>query len=320
MSPAGIVQKLKERRGIIVKKYKGIFFFFITSLILYFILNSGGWFIDLNQSSRIILFGNVYFFILLTLLIPRRFLTPLNYFIISFVLAFSLGTTILSRALSGHPDIQMIFILILEFVVVACLVISTYWIITKMKMFDESVHLKTEKVSNDPSLDITEAESIIQMEITRSRHFERPLSVVLLDYSDLINSDPSLVETTFSQEKLTEKNHKLILANLIKEEIPPSSVLIKDKQKSRFILVFPEVSERDVHSLIRHLDTTISRHFIPRVNFSSASFPVDAINFQALYNHALEKLEDLITQQKIDESNIIRAKVEEGEAVYAHKP
>ncbi len=144
---------------------------------------------------------------------------------------------------------------------------------------------------DNPAIDIEAAQKLIHAEFTRSRHYERPLSLVIYDIPGQIAPEGikasdddfyNLLVSCFTQTRVSQ---------VIAKELRAMDLVLADREQQRLILVCPEIDRRAVPQLIEHLDTAIQRELGLQLSSSSASFPEDGLTFDGLWYRASKVLD-----------------------------
>lgn len=143
----------------------------------------------------------------------------------------------------------------------------------------------------NPAMDIESAQNQIHAEFTRSRHYERPLSLVIYDISGQIvpqginASDDdfhNLLVNCFTQTRVSQ---------VVAKELRAMDLVLADRDQQRLLLVCPEIDRQAAPQLIEHLDGALQRELGLQLSSGSASFPDDGLTFDGLWYQAKKSLD-----------------------------
>jgi hypothetical protein len=262
----------------------------------------------------------VYFLIILAVLgeflLPRRILTPLYYSLISAGILVAAVYYLLPTASHAGNLNTSLFSLLIEMGFSAWLVYAAHTISSALRPLEAREEVLRVIGVDDPSLDIQTSRPRIHAEITRSRHYDRPLMVVALHSADLLV--PGALEEqggSFSNWVAGEYT-RARFARTIKSQLRAMDLVLKDPDNHFIVLVCPEIGAGELHEVSRHLENVVHREFGIQPLMASASFPEDGISFEGLYQKAAEDL-----TQKVEEARKNAAKPKMGltEKVYANE-
>ena len=173
--------------------------------------------------------------------------------------------------------------------------------------FQDGFDVMALSLGGKPLQTVSKASGDIRREITRSRHYHRPLSVIVIepDQRSFHLAMPRIFEelqkgvlTRFARVKLAQSmHHHLRLMDLILEE----------DGSDRFIILCPEVDSQGSAVLVERVQTVINQAGIA-AQCSTATFPDNALTFEGLVNQAKAKLDtsfaEEVKQEKVAEPDI----------------
>jgi hypothetical protein len=227
--------------------------------------------------------------VLAELILPSNFLTPLFYLIVTVSTIIMAGLSLFVP--SSNLSVEAIGGLIIELAFLAWIfylvhVISSY--IRDYEMSDKLVRLIG---IEDPSTDIQSAMPRIHADLTRSRHYQRPLSVIVLNFPE-INTQAAIQKMETAFYKLIRGKFTLSrLAKIVHGELRAMDFVLKDGSDHNLILVCPEIGPESIPEVTKHLEQAIQRELGIRPRYASASFPDDGLTFDGLRQRASENLE-----------------------------
>lgn len=139
-----------------------------------------------------------------------------------------------------------------------------------------------------PQLD--EAGSKIRREMTRSRYYHRAFSVIVVkpDQHGLEKAVPSLMEEI--KEGIAKRFMSAKLAQALGERLRVVDTVLEDQENEAFVVLCPEVDTFGTSLLAEHIRQTVMDQLGLTVHCGTASFPDEAITFEALVQEAYRKL------------------------------
>lgn len=139
------------------------------------------------------------------------------------------------------------------------------------------------------TLDLKMAADAINRELTRSRRYSRPLSILLFQLPSNIASAEQLnaIERDLSDHFFAAK-----VGRILNEHARQTDLIMRD-QEHRFVILCPETDEKAAYILANRIYEAIEVIVGIRASWSTSSFPVDALSFDELYKKALFELPTL---------------------------
>jgi hypothetical protein len=137
---------------------------------------------------------------------------------------------------------------------------------------------------------IDEATEEVKIELTRSRRYQRPLTLVVIepDQDTLrIDLQPTLKEI---QRNLARRYTMARISEILNREARRTDLILKQDYPDRFILLCPETATSDSNTLIRRVQDAVHDTLGVAVSWGVASFPDDGLTFEGLVNKARTKL------------------------------
>ncbi len=148
----------------------------------------------------------------------------------------------------------------------------------------------------------------IKTELTRSRRYHRPLSLILIepDANSLREEfQPTLKEI---QQHMARRYTMAHLAEVLNKEARRTDMIIKQGHPERFILLCPETPSSNTNTLVNRIVDSAREHTGVSVGFGIASFPEEALTFEELINKAHSKMYRPATYT-LSEANVEKQKV-----------
>lgn len=134
---------------------------------------------------------------------------------------------------------------------------------------------------------IQEAASQIKIEITRSRRYYRPLSLVVLnaEISDSVSIEKLLYNI---QHDLSNRFFLARIGRVVDEHVRQTDMVFRD-ERNRFVILCPETSYESSLLLSHRISAIVLEKIGINLISGSAVFPDDALNFDDLIDVALSR-------------------------------
>jgi len=138
--------------------------------------------------------------------------------------------------------------------------------------------------------DIDSENQRIKIELTRSRRYHRPLSVVIIQSE---SDDEKLTREAFKniQHDLMSRFTSARVGQIIDDRIRQTDLVLRDYQ-GRFIVLCPETDLPNASLLAKRISQAIKERTSLRVLWGVAAFPEEALTFEDLLQKARERLTD----------------------------
>jgi GGDEF domain-containing protein len=136
--------------------------------------------------------------------------------------------------------------------------------------------------------DIESENQRIKIELTRSRRYHRPLSVVMIQSE---SDEELLIREAFKniQQDLMSRFTSARVGQIIDDRIRQTDLVLRD-YKGRFIVLCPETDLDNASLLARRIAQAIKERTSLRVLWGTAAFPEEALTFEDLLQKARERL------------------------------
>jgi hypothetical protein len=138
--------------------------------------------------------------------------------------------------------------------------------------------------------DIDSENQRIKIELTRSRRYHRPLSVVVIQTE---SEDEKISREMLKsvQQDLLSRFTSARVGQIIDDRIRQTDLVLRD-YKGRFIVLCPETDFRNGSLLAKRIAQSIKERTSLRVLWGVAAFPDEALTFEDLLQKARERLID----------------------------
>jgi GGDEF domain-containing protein len=138
--------------------------------------------------------------------------------------------------------------------------------------------------------DIDSESQRIKIELTRSRRYHRPLSVVMIESE---SDDEKLIREAFKniQHDLMSRFTSARVGQIIDDRVRQTDLVLRDYQ-GRFIVLCPETDLPNASLLAKRISQAIKERTSLRVLWGVAAFPEEALTFEDLLQKARQRLID----------------------------
>ena len=138
--------------------------------------------------------------------------------------------------------------------------------------------------------DIDSESQRIKIELTRSRRYHRPLSVVMIESE---SDDEKITREAFKniQHDLMSRFTSARVGQIIDDRVRQTDLVLRD-YKGRFIVLCPETEFSNGSLLAKRIAQAIKERTSLRVLWGVAAFPEEALTFEDLLQKARERLID----------------------------
>jgi hypothetical protein len=231
-----------------------------------------------NIQSFVYVFGTIA--VLSTLLIPffRRTQSFVNILIWLAIYLLLKITLFNSRPLAGDG---FIYLTMAEMTFIVVLILVSHLVGQSITEFESAVRQLTLAEEGSKFQNLESGRKSIHTEITRSRYYERPISVLVID-PDRRTLENKLVQMIAEmQQKIGLMYSKARLARLVRQELRLMDQIYFDGQNDQLVVVCPELDRDTVSSLAERVQTILDQEGI-RAHLGWASFPCDGLTFDGL--------------------------------------
>jgi len=138
---------------------------------------------------------------------------------------------------------------------------------------------------------IEEARERIQAELYRSRRFQRPLSIIILE-KEWNNSQINVNTELDAQSVLMAEYVSAIIVRELSTQLRQTDFMLEHDKRGKFVIVSPDTDRPGVDRLIERLKS-LDQIKLFSVNFGAATFPEQGLTFE----HLMEKAETNLRQR-----------------------
>lgn len=156
----------------------------------------------------------------------------------------------------------------------------------------DEVEIMLDKLSTSTypnrALDINEAGERINVEITRSRRFNRPLTVLVVQLQQLREEEPWRKFESLQRDLLTRFAVAKV-GQIISELVRQTDLIVRDRN-GEFVIICPETELEKLTHLAERICHAIEDAMGGSVIWGSASFPDETLSFDELLHKAKQRL------------------------------
>ena len=155
-----------------------------------------------------------------------------------------------------------------------------------LRDFEEAVERITFSNGHQRIRQLREAEEEIQIEMFRSRHHHRPLSVIVVE------PDPESIQTALHH--LVQEVQRAMLsgyvvnnmAQTLAKYLRRTDLILEQRDRGRFLILCPETDAADSKPLVEHIQTVVREQLDISIAYGTATFPDEAVTFEELVHQA----------------------------------
>jgi GGDEF domain-containing protein len=138
------------------------------------------------------------------------------------------------------------------------------------------------------TIELAGADDRISAELTRSRRYHHPLSLLVLQIERFTSRN--VQEHPAMQRDILSHFASARVGQIISERARETDLIMRDNH-GRFILLCPETSQETSNQLARRIEDAISSAIGAEISAGFAYFPTEALTFEDLVHKAEERME-----------------------------
>ena len=190
------------------------------------------------------------------------------------------------RPLAGDG---LVYLTITEIAFLVALVFVANLVIHSVGEFENAVKQLTLAEDGQLLQDIDSGRESIHTEITRSRYYERPISVLVIspDRSTMLSRLAQMIVEM--QQKVAFLYGQARLARLVRKELRLMDQIYLDRQSHNLVVLCPEIDGEAVTLLVEQVRAAMDQEGI-KGQVGWASFPDDGVTFERLVAHSEESI------------------------------
>lgn len=178
-----------------------------------------------------------------------------------------------------------------SFVFVIMTLIFSYRVSQATLEFRKAIETITFSDADIQLRDLREMQSVVDSEMVRSRRFERPLSLVMLqaDGSSLNMTMHRLVQEV--QRSMMQRYVLSTMVSVLSRCLRRTDLVIEDQKPGRLLLLAPETNEHEATKMGERITRLVQERLGVAAHFSIAAFPQHALTFEELLNVAEQRMQ-----------------------------
>jgi GGDEF domain-containing protein len=153
--------------------------------------------------------------------------------------------------------------------------------------------------SNFPNraMDIQSARDLVNAEITRSRRYHHPLSILTVQLEKKKAWDDWKNSELFAKE-LMERFAIAKVSQILSDHARSTDMVLRDRG-GKFVLLCPETNQTSTNILAGRIAEAVKRQLDANVECGSSSFPDEALTFEDLMDTANNRLASVISKEDV---------------------
>jgi GGDEF domain-containing protein len=205
---------------------------------------------------------------------------------------------IIDRGLSANID--EFSVIVLEFVLLEAGVWFAYQLAVQLSHAESIMDALALSAFPNRAHDIEEEQQRIKTELTRSRRYHRPLSLVVIE--SLGDDEKVAIEMLKGiQHDLMNRFTSARVGQIIDDRIRQTDLVLRD-HRGRFVILCPETDLPSAELLAKRIIHAIKERTDLQVLFGVAAFPDEALTFDDLMHTARERL---VRSREVPEEKIM---------------
>jgi GGDEF domain-containing protein len=186
-------------------------------------------------------------------------------------------------------------IIILEFVLIEIAAGLAFDIGRQLRQVSRLIDKFTAITYPNRTLDLRTAGDRISTELTRSRRYSRPLSVLVVQMDKL--EDQQVLEKDESlQRDILTRFAAARIGEIVNDRARETDLILRDSNH-RFILICPETGHSNSAILAQRISKSVAENIGAKVRWGVSSFPDEALTFDDLVEKAMERLSGELSEQ-----------------------
>lgn len=263
---------------------------------------------QIRYFERHVLYFQAAFFIIMTFavfagVLPfTRFRMPLYAFLAFWAIIYVLIWQFYWRALVSPPDPSEVAI---QFILVEVAAGLAHNVGSNLAEFNALFESLSASVYPSRTLEMRLATDRIQTEMTRSRRYSRPLSVLILKLDE--SPDPKVKSKQRSERLERDLFRRFALAKvgqIINGHARQTDLVMRD-EAGQFVILCPETEAADCSILAERIGHAVVQDLGDKLEWGIASFPQETLEFGDLLAKATQRLQNCeVVPGKLDEKPV----------------
>jgi GGDEF domain-containing protein len=191
--------------------------------------------------------------------------------------------------------VQLIQIIILEFVLIEIAAGLAFEIGRQLRQVSRLVDKFTAITYPNRTLDLRTAGDRISTELTRSRRYSRPLSLLVVQM-DKLEAQQVLEKDESLQRDILTRFAAARIGQIVNDQARENDLILRDSE-NRFILICPETEQLNSTILAQRISRSAAEIIGAKVRWGVSSFPDEALTFDDLVEKAAARLSEELPDQ-----------------------
>jgi GGDEF domain-containing protein len=186
-------------------------------------------------------------------------------------------------------------LVILEFVLMEISAGLTFDIGRQLRQVSRLVDKFTAITYPNRTLDLRTAGDRISTELTRSRRYSRPLSVLVVQM-DKLEDQQALEKDESLQRDILTRFATARIGEIVNDRARETDLILRDSD-NRFILICPETGHSSSAILAQRISKSVAENIGAKVRWGVSSFPDEALTFDGLVEKAVERFSEELSEE-----------------------
>jgi GGDEF domain-containing protein len=176
--------------------------------------------------------------------------------------------------------------------------ILAYDVGRRIDQFDRTLEGLSSSAYPHRARDIQMSRDLITAEITRSRRYHHPLSILTIQL-EMPKSKDGWKEWETLANDMVERFAIAKVSQIISDLARSTDIVLFDKV-GQFVILCPETNSKNVAILAKRIATAVDENIDARIDWGSAAFPDEALTFDDLVSVARERSEGTELPRDVD--------------------
>jgi len=249
--------------------------------------------------QNLINFDPVFFILTALAVLSALIIIPLTHFSIYQFLFIWAAVYVVTRFVYWQMTTEhSIEIVILEFILVEISAGLAFDLGRQLRQVSLLIDKFTAITYPNRTLDLRTASDRVSAELTRSRRYGRPLSVMVVQMDKFENREALEKDESLQHDILTRFVAAKV-GQIVNDRARETDLILRDSN-SRFILICPETQYSNSTVLAKRISKSVAENIGARVRWGISSFPEEALTFDDLVEKATERLNEQSSEQVPD--------------------
>lgn len=214
---------------------------------------------------------------------PSRLRISLFMYILQWAFIYALVWGFYWRFLDSLRNIQELGV---QFILIEIAAMLAYIVGQNIAQIDHLLDGLTANTYPNRTMNIDDASDRISTELTRSRRYDRPLSVLAVEFGQMGENDLAIEAV---KEDILKSFAFAKVGEILNEEARQTDLILGD-HSNHFVIVCPETDHQETMILADRIQDAIKEKMDTKVKLGTASFPSEALTFDDLLDTARKRV------------------------------